>query len=215
MADKYVLCPGGSGKKVKFCCKDLAPEIEKAMNLLEGQQRAAALQHLNRVIEKHGQQPALMDLKITALLEMQQFQEERLSCISNLRPLEIAIERTIEYCRERKVFGRPVLDNQVVHFRLAELQTEIEATRALFYRAAEAYIDGEDVTQLASMAKLKIGRLCREVSDACLQYWGGQGFMWDNPISRLYRDGRLVSIGGGTDEIMLNIISKGMGTLPR
>jgi citronellyl-CoA dehydrogenase len=147
--------------------------------------------------------------------QMQQFQEERLSCISNLRPLEIAIERTIEYCRERKVFGRPVLDNQVVHFRLAELQTEIEATRALFYRAAEAYIDGEDVTQLASMAKLKIGRLCREVSDACLQYWGGQGFMWDNPISRLYRDGRLVSIGGGTDEIMLNIISKGMGTLPR
>ena len=147
--------------------------------------------------------------------QMQQFQEERLSCISNLRPLEIAIERTIEYCRERHVFGKPVLDNQVVHFRLAELQTEIEATRALFYRAADAYIDGNDVTQLASMAKLKVGRLSREVADACLQYWGGQGFMWDNPISRLYRDGRLVSIGGGTDEIMLNIIAKGMGTLPR
>ena len=146
--------------------------------------------------------------------QMQQFQEERLSCISNLRPLEIAIERTIEYCRERHVFGKPVLDNQVVHFRLAELQTEIEATRALFYRAADAYIDGNDVTQLASMAKLKVGRLSREVADACLQYWGGQGFMWDNPISRLYRDGRLVSIGGGTDEIMLNIIAKGMGTLP-
>lgn len=146
--------------------------------------------------------------------QMQQFQEERLSCVSNLRPLEIAVERTIDYCRQRQVFGKPVLDNQVVHFRLAELQTEIEATRALFYRAAQCYIDGEDVTQLASMAKLKIGRLSREVADTCLQYWGGQGFMWDNPISRLYRDGRLVSIGGGTDEIMLNIIAKGMGTLP-
>jgi citronellyl-CoA dehydrogenase len=147
--------------------------------------------------------------------QMQQFQEERLSCISNLRPLEMAIERTIDYCRQREVFGKPVLDNQVVHFRLAELQTEIEAVRALFYRAAQSYIDGQDVTQLASMAKLKIGRLSREVADACLQYWGGQGYMWDNPVSRLFRDGRLVSIGGGTDEIMLNIIAKGMGTLPK
>lgn len=146
--------------------------------------------------------------------QMLQFQEERMSCISNLRPLEIAIERTIAYCRERQIFGKPVLDNQVVHYRLAELQTEIEATRSLFYRAAQAYIAGEDVTQLASMAKLKIGRMCREVADACLQYWGGQGFMWDNPVARLFRDGRLVSIGGGTDEIMLAIIAKGMGTLP-
>ncbi|MEH6589861.1 MAG: acyl-CoA dehydrogenase family protein [Halioglobus sp.] len=146
--------------------------------------------------------------------QMMQFQEERLSCISNLRPLEIAIERTIDYCRQRLVFGKPILDNQVVHFRLAELQTEIEALRALFYRAAQQYIDGEDVTQLASMAKLKIGRLTREVADACLQYWGGMGYMWDNPVARLFRDGRLVSIGGGTDEIMLNIIAKNMGTLP-
>jgi citronellyl-CoA dehydrogenase len=147
--------------------------------------------------------------------QMQQFQEERLSCVSNLRPLEMAIERTIDYCRQRVVFGKPVLDNQVVHFRLAELQTEIEAVRALFYRAAQCYIDGQDVTQLASMAKLKIGRLSREVADACLQYWGGQGYMWDNPVSRLFRDALLVSIGGGTDEIMLNIIAKGMGTLPQ
>jgi citronellyl-CoA dehydrogenase len=63
------------------------------------------------------------------------------------------------------------------------------------------------------MAKLKMGRLSREVADSCLQYWGGTGFMWDNPVARLFRDGRLVSIGGGTDEIMLNIIAKGMGTL--
>ena len=64
------------------------------------------------------------------------------------------------------------------------------------------------------MCKLKAGRLLREVSDSCLQYWGGMGYTWDNPVSRSYRDSRLVSIGGGADEIMLGIICKMMGTLP-
>ena len=64
------------------------------------------------------------------------------------------------------------------------------------------------------MAKLKVGRLVREVSDSCLQYWGGMGFTADNPISRAYRDTRLVSIGGGADEVMLGIICKLEGTLP-
>src|SRR5690606_17669484 len=101
------------------------------------------------------------------------------------------------YCKERKTFGQPLIDNQVIHFRMAELMTEIEALRALVYQAVELYITGKDVTRLASMAKLKAGRLGREVSDACLQYWGGMGFMWDNHVSRAYRDTRLVSIGGG------------------
>jgi citronellyl-CoA dehydrogenase len=65
------------------------------------------------------------------------------------------------------------------------------------------------------MAKLKAGRLTREVADKCLQYWGGMGFTWDNSVSRLYRDGRLASIGGGADEVMLSILCKLMGTLPR
>jgi citronellyl-CoA dehydrogenase len=65
------------------------------------------------------------------------------------------------------------------------------------------------------MAKLKCGRLRREVSDACLQYWGGMGFTWDNPVSRAYRDGRLGSIGGGADEVMLGIICKYMHILPK
>jgi citronellyl-CoA dehydrogenase len=102
-----------------------------------------------------------------------------------------------------------------VHYRLAELKTEIEALRALTYRACELYIDGGDVTELASMAKLKSGRLRREVSDSCLQYWGGMGFTWDNPASRAYRDGRLGSIGGGSDETMLGIICKYMHILPK
>jgi len=86
---------------------------------------------------------------------------------------------------------------------------------ALVYRAVEDYIGGADVTLMASMAKLKAGRLAREVSDSCLQYWGGMGYTWDNPVSRAYRDGRLGSIGGGADEVMLGIICKLEGTLPR
>jgi citronellyl-CoA dehydrogenase len=65
------------------------------------------------------------------------------------------------------------------------------------------------------MAKLKAGRLSREVTDSCLQYWGGMGYMWDNPVARAYRDGRLSSIGGGADEVMLGIIAKRMGIMPR
>ena len=112
-------------------------------------------------------------------------------------------------------FGKSILDNQYVHFRLAELKTEIECLRALVYRATELYVAGQDVTELASMAKLKAGRLAREVPDACLQFWGGMGYMWENRICRAYRDARLSSIGGGADEIMLGIISKYMGILPR
>ena len=147
--------------------------------------------------------------------QMLQFQEERLwGASANLRGLDRIIDQTIAYTRERKAFGQSILDNQVVHFRLAELRTEVEALRALTYRAVEMYVAGQDVTKLASMAKLKAGRLSREVADACLQYWGGMGFTVDNPVSRAYRDGRLNSIGGGADEVMLGIICKLEDTLP-
>ena len=147
--------------------------------------------------------------------QMMQFQEERLwAAASTVQGLSRNIQETIEYTRERIIFGQPVLDFQYVHYRIAELKTEIEALRALTYRACELYVSGEDVTELASMAKLKAGRLRREVSDALLQYWGGMGFTWDNPVSRAYRDGRLGSIGGGSDETMLGIICKYMGILP-
>ena len=150
------------------------------------------------------------------MFQMMQFQEERLWCAASaITTLNNLIDQTIEYTRQRQVFGKPVLDNQVVHFRLAELRTEVECLRALTHGAVEAYIGGKDVTKLASMAKLKAGRLSREVADACLQYWGGMGFTWDNPISQAYRDGRLGSIGGGADEVMLGIICKLEGTLPK
>ncbi|MDF1781112.1 MAG: acyl-CoA/acyl-ACP dehydrogenase [Alcanivoracaceae bacterium] len=149
------------------------------------------------------------------MMQMMQFQEERLFAAANsIRGMEHVINETITYTRDRQVFGMRLIDNQSVHFRLAELQAEVEALRSLTYRACEMYINGQDVLQLASMAKLKVGRLTREVADSCLQYWGGNGFMWENPAGQLYRDGRLGSIGGGADEIMLGIICKTMGILP-
>jgi citronellyl-CoA dehydrogenase len=147
--------------------------------------------------------------------QMMQFQEERLWAAANaIQGLLNCIDQTAAYTRERQIFGQGVLDNQTVHFKLAELKTEVESLRGLTYMATEHYIAGSDVTEWASMAKLKAGRLLRTVPDACLQYWGGMGYTWDNPVSRLYRDGRLASIGGGADEVMLGIICKHMHTLP-
>ncbi len=148
--------------------------------------------------------------------QMRQFQEERMWGASRqLRLMDRIIDETIEYLRGREAFGQRLLDNQVIHYRLAELRTDVEALRALVYRAVGLYVSGEDVTRLASMAKLKAGRLIREVTDSCLQYWGGMGYARETLVSQFYRDGRLSSIGGGADEVMLSIICKLEGTLPR
>lgn len=148
--------------------------------------------------------------------QMLQFQEERLWGVANiLTTMEKVVQETINYTRQRKIFNKAVLYHQVVHFRLAELETEIELLRSLLHRATALYIKGNDVTKLASMAKLKAGRLARELGDSCLQYWGGMGFTSDVLVSRFYRDARLMSIGAGADEVMLSIICKYMDTLPR
>jgi citronellyl-CoA dehydrogenase len=144
--------------------------------------------------------------------QMMQFQEERMfAALGAITTCERTLAETIDYTRERKAFGRAILDNQAIQFRLSELLTELEALRAMTWRAVEAHVAGEDCTLLASMAKLKGTRLQREVNDACLQYWGGMGYMDETPVSRRYRDDRLTSIGGGTDEIMLGIIAKRAG----
>jgi citronellyl-CoA dehydrogenase len=144
--------------------------------------------------------------------KMLQFQEERLFAAANvLLPLQRCLGDTAaNCCRERHAFGKPLLANQTtVRFRLAVLETELELLRSLVvWRAANVMEAGEDVTKLASIAKLKAGRLSREVTDSCLQYWGGVGFMGETEVSRAYRDLRLISIGGGADEVMLEIISK-------
>ncbi len=147
--------------------------------------------------------------------QMLQFQEERMwAAASNVQTMNNCIDATVDYARERKLFGASLLESQWVQFKLAELKTEVECLRALTYRACDLYVAGEDVTELASMAKLKAGRLSRLVPDGCLQFWGGMGFTWDNKVSRFFRDGRLASIGGGADEVMLGIICKRMGIVP-
>lgn len=150
------------------------------------------------------------------IYQMQQFQEERLWCAaSTLQSLNNCIDWTIEWAQERKLFGSTLADQQWVQFKLAELKTEVESLRALTYLSCERYVAGEDVTEWATMAKLKAGRLNRIVPDTCLQFWGGMGFTLENKVSRMYRDGRLASIGGGADEVMLGILTKIMGIAKR
>lgn len=147
-------------------------------------------------------------------MQMMQFQEERIAGTAlTIKGLEQCVVETVRYTSQREAFGKPLLDNQYINMNLAEMQMEIEALRALTYQTCETYINGGDPTLLASFAKLKAGKLCRTIPTDCLQFWGGMGYMWDNPVGRCMRDMRLVSIGGGADEVMLNIIGKRMGLL--
>ena len=149
------------------------------------------------------------------IYQMEQFQIERLwGALNACGVARRAIRETVDYTRERRAFGRAILDNQWVHYKLAELEVEVEALHALCWAGVAQVVRGEDATRLATMAKLKAGRVIRLVSDGCLQFWGGMGFTDEAPISRIYRDMRLVSIGGGADEVMLQILSKFMGTFP-
>ncbi|QUN27484.1 acyl-CoA dehydrogenase family protein [Cupriavidus sp. KK10] len=149
------------------------------------------------------------------IYQMKQFQEERLNGAARRLACNALIEETADYLRQRIAFGKPLLDNQFIQFKLAELKTEMEALRALVYMATQTYINGGEVIELASMAKLKAGRLSREVADWCMQFQGGMGYTWDNHASRAYRDFRLGSIGGGADEVMLQVIAKQMGLMSR
>ena len=152
-------------------------------------------------------------------LQMEQFQVERLvGALGGVAGAEHVIRETIRYTQDRKAFGKPLIANQWIQFKLGELLTEVEAAKSINYRCAsmiEAGEDGMAITRLASMCKLKAGRLMREVADTCLQFYGGMGYMEETPISRYFRDARLTSIGGGADEIMLGIIAKLENMNPR
>ncbi len=141
--------------------------------------------------------------------QMQQFQNERM--IANylaIGSMSRAVERTKDYLRQRRVFGKPLADNQHLQFRLAELVAEIDLLRHYNYACADAYLRGEDTTRFATIAKLKAGRLLREVADTCLQYHGGVGYMEETWTARYFRDSRLTSIGGGADEVMLRTLAR-------
>ncbi|MCU0268036.1 MAG: acyl-CoA dehydrogenase family protein [Acidimicrobiales bacterium] len=143
--------------------------------------------------------------------QMAQFQNERLiAAYMAIGNLQLALDRTITYVQERQAFGRSLGDNQWIQFKLAELVAEVDLTRQYCYACAEAITSGADpltVTKMASIAKLKTGRLSREVADWCIQFHGGIGYMEETWTARYFRDSRLLSIGGGADEVMLRIIA--------
>ncbi|CAD6188405.1 unnamed protein product [Caenorhabditis auriculariae] len=145
------------------------------------------------------------------LQQMKQFNDERLVTVAvALAPLQKCISDTLNYARDRRIFGSTLLDQQYIQYGLAELQIELEATRSLLYRTVLARLDGEDVSLLTAMAKLKVGRLARKVTDRCLQVWGGAGYLDESHIARCFRDLRVFSIGAGSDEVMLSIVHKHM-----
>ena len=146
--------------------------------------------------------------------QMAQFQDERLvGAYIAVAGARKALERTKEYLRQRVAFGKPLLANQHLQYRLAELYADVDTLDGFLQFAADRFIDGNDVTREATVAKLKVGRLVREVADACVQFHGGMGYAEEMWVARYFRDARLVSIGGGADEVMLRVITmlEGMG----
>jgi citronellyl-CoA dehydrogenase len=141
--------------------------------------------------------------------QMAQFQKERMIAIYiAVGQIEQAIEATVAYLRERVVFGVPLMQHQHVQMRLAELQADLDLLRQYAYTTAEAHLRGEDTTWFATVAKLSAGRLIRRVADTAIQFHGGMGYMEETWTSRFLRDTRLLSIGGGADEVMLRTIAK-------
>ncbi|OUM86853.1 MAG: acyl-CoA dehydrogenase [Bacillus thermozeamaize] len=142
---------------------------------------------------------------------MWQLQGERLiGAAGSVGMAQYAYELARDYAKERKAFQRPLSQFQVIAHLLAEMATEIEAARHLTYAAAYRFARGEVPTKEISMAKLVAAQVAHWVADRALQIFGGYGYMMEYPIQRIWRDTRLYRIGGGTDEIMKEIIAKQM-----
>jgi citronellyl-CoA dehydrogenase len=141
--------------------------------------------------------------------QMTQFQNERMSAAyDRIGGLTRALDRTAEYLRHRKAFGKLLIDNQHIAFRLADLYAQVDMLKHYNYACAEAYMRGEDTTRFATVAKLAIGKLSQEVARTCLQFHGGAGYMEETWTARFLRDMTLTSIGGGADEVMLQVLTK-------
>jgi acyl-CoA dehydrogenase len=140
------------------------------------------------------------------------FQWERLlMSLGAVGAMDVALERTIAYTRERHAFGRPLTEHQAVRHRLADLATTAHTCRCVTYDALRRFVTGEDAVREVTMAKLATQRAAFEVMDACLQLHGGAGYVREYEIERMARDARLGPIGGGTDEVMKEILGKVMG----
>jgi alkylation response protein AidB-like acyl-CoA dehydrogenase len=145
-------------------------------------------------------------------LIMANFQWERLlMALGAVGAMDVALERTIAFTRERRAFGRPLTGHQAVRHRLVELATTAHTCRCVTYDALRRFVAGEDAVREVTMAKLATQRAAFDVMDACLQLHGGAGYMREYEIERMARDARLGPIGGGTDEVMKEILGKVMG----
>jgi len=151
---------------------------------------------------------------------MSNFQWERVTMsLAAIALAELSLETAISYARERKAFGHPVLEFQVWQHRFAELAMRIRTGKALTYKALRHHIAAEngvdvhsdELVQVTSMAKLFTQRLAWQVADECVQVHGGAGALMEYPAQRYWRDARVGPIGGGTDDIMRNIIARTMG----
>ena len=140
---------------------------------------------------------------------MWELQGERLiGAAAAIAGAQVAFDETLEWCRRRHVFGRPLGEMQVTQHRLADLITEITVARSFVYAVAEAWQRGDYPVAEISMAKLTVGRVTSRVADECLQLWGGMGYMEEAPVARYFRDARLIRIAGGTDEVMRDVIAR-------
>src|SRR3954464_15011294 len=145
-------------------------------------------------------------------LIMANFQWERLlMALGSVAGMRAAYEKTVAFCRERQAFGGPLTKQQVIRHKLADIATRIHAGRCVTYDALRRFYAGEDAVQEVTMAKLLTQRASFEVMDECLQLHGGAGYMREYEIERAARDARLGPIGGGTDEVMKEILVKTLG----
>lgn len=143
---------------------------------------------------------------------MTNFTEERLLLAAQCVAIaELALAEAVAYARDRVAFGRPLTGFQVTRHRLADMATRVAAARALTGELADRHARGEQDPALAAMAKNTATDACSWVCDAAVQIHGGAGYMRDTVVERLYRDARLYPIGGGTREIMNEVISKTLG----
>ncbi|MEU4551634.1 acyl-CoA dehydrogenase family protein [Micromonospora violae] len=143
---------------------------------------------------------------------MQHFAAERLSLATQAyATAQRCVELAVRWCRDRETFGRPLASRQLIRHRLAEMHTRAEAARSYVHEVAGRVAAGEPVVTEVAMAKNMAVAACDHVVDQALQLHGGFGYLRDAEVERHYRDARILSIGGGTTEIMNEIIAKGMG----
>jgi len=145
--------------------------------------------------------------------------ERVMMSLSALALADLALETAIQYAKDRSAFGRPVIEFQVWQHRFADLAARLRTSKALAYKALRMHVaseQGDDVprdqlVKFTSMAKLHSQRLAWDIADECVQVHGGAGALMEYPAQRFWRDARVGPIGGGTDDIMRNIIARSLG----